>query len=187
VAMTHRRWMLALTAATLLGSAGCGGSGGAAAQPSASASAGFSAYADCLRGQGIAVPEGFGSDRPSGGPRPGRSGYPSGRPTAFPSGRPSVRPSGQPGGRFGELRPTGVDDATWQKAQEACRGSLPTRRTGASGAPGGRGGNAAYRNCLADHGVQLAPGLNTADPLVAAAMKTCAVLNATGTPRPAAS
>lgn len=188
VATTGRQWLIAVGAAALLGVAGCGASGAATVQPSpAGGAGGFTAYVDCLRGQGVPVPEGVGFGRPSGSPRPYRSArptaFPSGRPTAFPSGR----PSGRPGGGFGELRPSGVDDATWQKAQEACRAVLPSRRPGAGASPGSRGGNPAYRNCLADHGVQLAPGLNTADPKVAAAMKTCSVLNATGTPQPAVS
>lgn len=186
MATTYRQWLIAASAAALLGVAGCGASGGAAAQSSPSGGAGgLTAYVNCLRGQGVPVPEGVGFGRPSGSPRPDRSGrptaFPSGRPTSFPSGR----PSGRPGGGFGELRPTGVDDATWEKAQAACRADLPTRRPGAGASPGGRGGNPAYRNCLSDHGVPLGPGLNTVDPKVAAAMKTCSVLNATGTPQPA--
>ncbi|WP_232533955.1 hypothetical protein [Plantactinospora sp. KBS50] len=201
---TYRSWILALVAgtATLLGAAACGGGGGSttsSGQPSGSAGNGLAAYASCLRENGVPVPDDFGGGRASGGPRADRSGrptafpsgrpsaWPSGRPTAFPSGRPSAWPSGRPGGGFGNLRPSGVDDATWQKAQQACQGQLPTARPGADGAPGGRGGNAAYRNCLADHGVQLGSGMNTADPKVAAAMKTCAVLNNAASPGPTAS
>lgn len=201
---TYRSWTLALVAgaATLLGAAACGGgddSTTSSGQSGGAAGGDMAAYVSCLRENGVSVPDDFGGGRASGGPQADRSGRPtafpsgrpsagsSGRPTAFPSGRSTAFPSGRPGGGFGNLRPSGVDDATWQKAQEACQSKLPTARPGADGAPGGQGGNAAYRNCLADHGVQLGSGMNTADPEVAAAMKTCAVLNSTTSPAPAAS
>ncbi|MET8911641.1 hypothetical protein [Micromonospora sp. NPDC004551] len=86
------------------------------------------------------------------------------------------------------FRPAGVDDATWQKAQEACASVRPT---GGPGGPGGpAGGNsdagAAYRNCLADRGVDLRANPATTDPKVAEAVKACGVLrptaSATATP-----
>jgi hypothetical protein len=66
-----------------------------------------------------------------------------------------------------------VDDATWEKAQAACASLRP------SGRPGGRGdngANAAYRNCLRDHGVEPGRDLATTDPTVAKAMAACQVL-----------
>jgi hypothetical protein len=81
-----------------------------------------------------------------------------------------------------------VDDATWQKAQQACASLLP------SGGPQGGGQNnsaiTAYRNCLSQHGVTASTGagqLNTADPAVAAAVKACAALEPSGQPAPSAS
>lgn len=179
---TRRRLRWGLTVVTgcaaLLLAAGCGGSSGGGSGGTASSEANgrdrFSAYLDCLRGQGIAVPNATRTGRP----------WPegSGRPTARPSGMPSVRPSGMPGGRGGvdRFRPEGVDDTTWQKAQAACRSVLPTGRP--SFGPGRRGESAAYRNCLSDHGVQLTEGMNTADPKTARAMKACAVLRPTASP-----
>lgn len=110
---------------------GSGGGGAAAAVPSGAAAGGaaaaFQAYADCLRQHGvnIAVPSG----RPSGF-RP--SGFrPSGfRPSGvLPSGvLPSgVRPSGRGGfPGFGGGPPLGVDQSTWDAAQQACAGLRPS-------------------------------------------------------------
>ena len=102
---------------------GSGGGDAAAAAPSGAAAGGpaaaFQAYADCLRQHGvnIAVP----SRRPSGF-RP--SGFrPSG---VLPSGvRPSGR-SGVPG--FGGGPPPGVDQSTWDAAQQACAPLRPSGR-----------------------------------------------------------
>jgi hypothetical protein len=161
--------------------AGCAGStkptGGGAAAPSA----GTQAYVDCLRQHGVDIQA---------------------RPTARPSGvrpsgvRPSgVRPSGGRGGGFGggfgfgNQPPPGVDQATWDAAQQACAAVRPS--FGPRG--GGNGNNSAftaYRNCLRDHGVtaSLGPdGMNTADPKVAAAMQACAPLRPSGRPSPAPS
>ncbi|GIF63357.1 hypothetical protein Ais01nite_13920 [Asanoa ishikariensis] len=166
-------WTLALVvgSAVLLLAAGCGSDGDAEA--AAPGPAGSSAYLDCLREHGIA-------NLPSGRPR----AFPSGRPTAFPSGRPTAFPSGRMGGGF---RPEGVDDATWQKAQEACGSLRPTGGPGANGrgpSAGNRQAGAAYRNCLADHDVDLSANPSTADPKVAQAMQACAVLRPTATATP---
>ncbi|MEV4621544.1 PT domain-containing protein [Asanoa sp. NPDC049573] len=134
-------------------------------------------------GRPTAFPWGRPTAFPSGRP----TAFPSGRPTAFPSGRPTTFPSGRPGGRgfpgggFGGMRPQGVDEQTWQKAQEACASLLPTGRP--AGEPGRRGGgnrgaDTAYRNCLSDHGAE---GGATPD---AAALEACAVLRPTGAPQP---
>jgi len=150
--------------------AGCGGGGTPSATPASAGGAGgraaFQAYADCLRQHGVTIT------------------VPSGR--ARPSDRPSgVRPSGRGfggGGGFGGFGPSappGVDQGTWDAAQQACASLRPSFGRGA-------GGSAfqAYRSCLRDHGVRPSngPDLNSADPAVAAAMATCAPLRPT--PRP---
>lgn len=179
------RWTLALaagSAAMLLAAAGCGSDGDSGdTGDSGNAAGGFSAYLACLREQGIDIPDTVPSGRPSGFPSGRPSSFPSGRPTAFPSDR----PSGEPGGRMGGFRPEGVDDATWQKAQEACASVRPTGAPG--GGPGGganREAGAAYRNCLADHGVELGASLSTTDPKVAEALKACAVLRPSASATP---
>ena len=132
---------------------------------------------DCLRQHGVNVT------------------MPTGRPSgARPSGRPSgVRPSGRAGGGggggfLGNQPPSGVDQQTWDAAQQACASLRP------SFGPGGRGANnsalAAYRNCLRDHGVTASGPLNdlsSADPKVAAALQACAPLRPTAAPRPSSS
>ena len=184
---------LAAGSATLLMAAGCGSDGESndAGEETGGAPVGMSAYLDCLREQGIdistSVPSGrpttFPSGRPTDFPSGGPDGFPSGRPTAFPSGGPGA--SG--GGRMGGFRPEGVDDATWQKAQEACASVLPTGGPRPGGGPSGsrnRQGDAAYRNCLGDRGVDLAANPDTTDPKVAAAMEACAVLRPAATATP---
>ncbi|WP_246273593.1 hypothetical protein [Phytohabitans houttuyneae] len=195
------RWTLALAAgsiAALFVAAGCGGSDGGS-DDSGQAATGFSAYMDCLRDQGIDIPDTTASGRPGGFPsgRPTAfpSGFPSDRPTAFPSGGPSggpgVGPSGAPGGgRMGSgFRPEGVDDATWQKAQEACASLRPTGGPGGPGGQGGPGGgnreaDAAYRTCLSDRGVDLSANPSTTDPKVKEAMEACAVLRPSASTTP---
>ena len=146
--------------------AACGGGATMPSSTPASAGAGgraaFQAYTDCLRQHGVTI------------------AIPSGR--ARPSDRPSgVRPSGRGfgggggfGGGFGPSAPPGVDQGTWDAAQQACASVRPS-----FGQRGG-GGSAfqAYRSCLRDHGVSPSngPDLNSADPAVAAAMATCAPL-----------
>jgi hypothetical protein len=85
-----------------------------------------------------------------------------------------------------------VDQATWQAAQQACASVQPS--FGGGVARGGRadnGANAAYLNCLRDHGAVPSSGpatrLNTADPAVAAAVTACAPLRPSGGPNPASS
>ncbi|BCB86269.1 hypothetical protein [Phytohabitans suffuscus] len=175
---------LAVGSAALLLAAGCGSDGGSgdSGEAQGGVPGGASAYLDCLREQGIDLPEGMASGRPGGFPSGRPSDFPSGRPTAFPSDRPSGEPGG---GRMGGFRPEGVDDATWQKAEEACGSLRPTG--GPDGAPGGganREADAAYRNCLADRGVEPGPDLSTTDPKVAEALEACAVLRPSATPTP---
>jgi hypothetical protein len=157
------------------------GPGNADTADTASAANGMQAYTDCLRKQGITLPSSFGTRA-------------SGRPTAFPSDRPTDRPTAFPSGGtdnrggfggFGQNPPSGVDAEKWQAAQKACESVRPSSGPGNGGQrPGGGGLNAAYRNCLTEHGVTLQQGqqLNTADAKVTEAMKACAPLRPSSTP-----
>ncbi|WP_144123221.1 PT domain-containing protein [Catellatospora sichuanensis] len=192
--MRHPRAALtAAVAIAVLGLAAACGSGDDTTDQTASGgqASGFAAYTACLKEQGITLPEGFGQGQGQGRP----SGAPTARPTNQPTARPTVRPSGQPGGFGGPgggmRAPDGVDAEKWQQAQQACVAVRPSGGPGGGfgGNRGDNGANAAYRNCLAERGVEFTPGqqLATADPKVAAAMQACAVLRPTTTPSPAAS
>jgi hypothetical protein len=185
VAKLPTRLTMALTAGTaaVLFTAACGGSGSDDSNAGGGNGAdGMSAYLNCLREQGIdiQVPSGGpGRGFPSGGP----SGFPSGGPSGLPSGAPTVRPSGGPGGPGGGFRPDGVDEETWQKAQQACRSAMPSGGPGGMGPGGGnRGADAAYRNCLSDRGVDISQANNTADATVTEAVKACEALRPTASP-----
>ena len=176
--------LLAGVAATAL-LAGCGGSSKPTAT-SSTASGGtdssLATYVACLNTNGAKV------SLPTGGP--GGAGRPSGATGARPTRTPGARPSQAAGGGFGggifgdaNNPPAGVDQATWTKAMAACKSLQPTFGGGAgSGGGGGNSAFAAYRNCLQSHGVSASSGtsLNTADPKVAAAVKTCAPLRPAG-------
>ncbi|PZF94447.1 hypothetical protein C1I93_16630 [Micromonospora endophytica] len=193
------RWGLAMAAGmvVLFAAAGCGGSDSADDTGSSSEgneqSTAFSAYVDCLREQGIEVSD----TMPTGGTRPDGSGRPSGMPSGMPTDRPSGTPSpgasggpggpggqgGRPGGGgFGNLRPEGVDDETWQQAQQACQSVLPTDRPDRNSEGGGpdgaeQGSAAAYANCLADRDVQLVADLDSTDVKVTEALTACQPLS----------
>jgi hypothetical protein len=158
-------------------------------QPSNGGGNAMASYLDCLRSNGVNLPNAGPSGRP----------FPTARPTARPSGAP--RPSGSPGegrrggfpgggfgGLFGSTAPSGVPQETWDKARQACASLQPSFNP--SNRPGrDNGAFAAYRNCLSDHGVTLnGPGngqgqqLNTADPKTAAALKACEPLRPTARP-----
>jgi hypothetical protein len=190
---------VAAGSAALLVAAGCGSDGGSgdSDEGTPGAPGGASAYLDCLREQGIDISNNFPSGRPTALPSAPPTAFPSGRPSGFPSGFPSAFPSGGPGGpggpgggRPGGFRPEGVDDATWQKAQEACGSLRPSGGPGGNGpgagGPGGgtRDAGAAYRNCLADRGIDLQANPNTTDPKVAEAIEACAVLRPSAAPTP---
>jgi hypothetical protein len=157
----------------------------------ATAASGGTDYASCLRDNGVNLPQMNGSGRPTARP----SGNPSGRPTAFPSGQPrpsgsgGFRGGGPGGGFFGTAAPDGVDQQTWEKAQKACGSLRPTAFPGGGNGNGGGGGrDAAYRNCLTEHGITASgpvDQLDTADAKVAAAVTACAPLKPS--PRPSAS
>jgi hypothetical protein len=169
---------------------GCGGGSSKSTTNTANnatGQTGMTAYLSCLSQHGvhITVPSG----RPSGNPSRSRS---TARPTDLPSGIPTARRSGGfggggfGGGGFGGLGttpPSGVDAATWQAAQQACASVRPSSGAG-QGQRGDNGANAAYLNCLRDHGLASArPNqLNTADPTTAAAMTACAPLRPSASP-----
>jgi hypothetical protein len=181
--------VLAASAALLL-TAACGGGSGTTNtnQAASTAQAGgqnrqaLTAYVDCLKENGVTV------TLPSRNPSARGSARPTDRASGFPTDRPSGNPSGGPGGGgqrggFGAIqKPANVDEATWQKAQQACQSKMPTF------GPGGNGNGsrlAAYRNCMQNHGVTMTGGLNqlnTADPKVVAAEKACAPLRPTSRP-----
>lgn len=194
---------LLVASAVLLLAAACGDSGSDDGGDNASGNGqnALAAYAECMSENGVDL------QLPSA--RADRSGEPGARPSGFPAdatarpsgagSRPSGAPSGgssdRPGGRNGGgapggfSKPEGVDDATWEKAQQACQSVLP------SGGPGGGGERdsayTAYSTCLSDHGVTTEDGLrelSTADPAastdakLAAALKACEALRPTSTP-----
>jgi hypothetical protein len=140
----------------------------------------FTAYIQCLSKNGVTI------SMPS--RAAGAGAFPSGRPSGGftrPSGEP--RPSGSSGdgnrGGFGGgffQKPANVDDATWQKAQTACASVRPSM--GAGRGNGGNGANAAYFNCLKQHGVTDTANLNSSDATTKKAMETCKVLKPTATP-----
>jgi hypothetical protein len=129
----------------------------------------FAAYTECLAKNGVTI------TMPSRGPRAGASGFPEG---GRPSGQP--RPSGSRGlgggfpGGGGFQKPANVDQATWDKAQSACASVRPSFGGNRNG---GNGMNAAFQNCLKDHGVTASAGnLDTNDATVKKALETCRVL-----------
>jgi hypothetical protein len=174
---------LVVACAAVMLAAACGGGSSSAANGGASSGGGqnnaaFTAYADCLKKNGVTITV------PSGGPRTRPSGE------ARPSGTPRPRPSGSAGERFpggggGFGKPAGVDDATWQKAQTACASLRPSF---GAGQRGGRdnGANQAYVNCLRDHGVQTGQGQqqSSADPATQKALEACKVLRPTASATP---
>ncbi|MEV8514324.1 hypothetical protein [Dactylosporangium sp. NPDC051484] len=173
---------LALAAVALFAAA-CGSSDDKA--PAAAGASGGSGYASCLRDNGVDLPQFNASNRPTVRPSGHRSGQarPSGAPR--PSGDSTFR--GGPGGFYGSVAPSGVDQQTWEKAQKACESLRPTAFPG-GGNGGGGGRDAAYRNCLNEHGVTVTgptDQLDTADAKVEAAMQVCAPLKPS--PRPSAS
>jgi hypothetical protein len=188
VVVAHRRRIggVALAfAAVAAFAAGCGGGSGdgstSAAQPAASD------YLSCLRDNGVNLPQvnpsARGSGRPSGFPRP--SDRPTNRPSDRPSGEAGRFPGGG-GGFFGSNPPSGVPQETWDKARKACAALQPSFGGNRSRNP--NGANAAYRNCLTDHGLTVSGPVNTlatTDPKVAAAIKACAPL--APSPMPSAS
>ena len=165
---------LLVASAAVVFAAACGGGSGSDDAGGGDAAGGgrdnaFAAYTECLQKNGVTI------TMPSGGPD--GTGFPSGRPRPEGSaGAPRPERSGgfPGGGMFG--KPDGVDDATWQKAQEACSSLRPSGRPGGGNGNRGDGRNAAYENCLKENGVTDTTNLDTADATTKKAVETCAVL-----------
>ncbi len=146
--------------------------------------AAFTAYTDCLAKNGVTITMPSGNPGGGNGMRPSGGAFSGG---ARPSGQP--RPSGSAGGRNGGgfpggggfQKPDNVDDATWQKAQEACASVRPSFGGGNGRGNGGNGANAAYDDCLKKNGVTDTSALNTADAATQKAIETCKVLQPTAT------
>ena len=162
----------ALVAAACSGSGGGKVAAGSTASPSSASSssnAAFQAYRDCLAQHGVTLPQ-----------RQRNQSSQSGASDA--SGPPSDQ-SGGPGRGFnGQFSlPPGVDQSTFDAAMQACANLRP-----AGGGGGGRGGaaGAAYRSCLADHGVTVPstssggppPSIDRNDPNFASANQVCRAL-----------
>jgi hypothetical protein len=168
-----------LVAILLAGASACGGAGASqkasnvAASSSPDARGAFTAYTDCLRAHGVAIPTLAPGQTPGFGRRFG------GRQGPQPSRAPGAQraPGGQAGGRFGQF-----NDPKFQEAQKACQSKLPQ-----GGQRSARFGQAfqAYRSCMKDHGIVLpdavrpnpsAAPINTADPTFKAANDICKAL-----------
>jgi hypothetical protein len=174
ITSTRRTTGLVVASSALLFLAACGGGSDSADTGGGVGNNAFAAYTECLAENGVAV------TMPSGGPRVRPSGGPSGMPR--PSGGARAG-GGFPGG--GPGKPAGVDDATWQKAQQACASVLPSGRPGGAGR--GDGLSPAYRNCLRDNGLTLGQGATpaTGDPAAQKALAACEVLAPAGSSAPA--
>jgi hypothetical protein len=171
--------LLVASAALVLSAAACGGGSAASSTGTGNNGSGntaFAAYTQCLQQNGVTI------TMPSGGPRSRPSdgaGRPSGQP--WPSGSAGAR-GGFPGGG-GFQKPDNVSQDTWDKALAACKSMRPSMAAGR----GGTGANAAYRNCLQQHGVTLGQGgLNTTDPTVKKAEEICKVLSPAASATPTA-
>lgn len=175
----------ALTAAGLLLTA-CGSGDETEANPDESTSSGgdaLSAYVSCIGEQGIELPEDWAADLGGGMPGFDPESAPTDMPADMPTDRSGEMPTDMPSGGFGGgfEAPDGVGDEDWQSAQEACADQLPMGGGPGGEAPGsGESGDlTAYRDCLAEHDVELGEDvsqLDESDPDVAAAMEGCAAL-----------
>jgi hypothetical protein len=162
--------------------AASGSSNAASPNPARSGRPDFTAYRDCMAKNGVNLPD-FRQGNGPGGPA---GGAPSGAPTGTPgAGGPGADGAGAdgagPGGPGGFPLPAGVDQATFDKARQACAGLRPNFG-------GGQRGQidptalAAFKSCLGDHNVTVGTGqdwfrqLDRTDPTVAAALKTCGPL-----------
>lgn len=88
----------------------------------------FSAYRDCLAQNGVTLPD-FGNGGGGGGTPP--SGMPTGAPPSGFAGGDGTPPSGMPSGGPGRGSmplPSGVDEQTFQAAQQACASLRPQGR-----------------------------------------------------------
>jgi hypothetical protein len=175
---------LAFAAAAIFAAA-CGSSNNNT--PATAGASGAADYASCLRNNGVDIPQFNASSRPANRPSGGANTRPSGEPR--PSGSGGFRGGAGPGGGFlGSVAPSGIDQQTWDKAQKACESLRPSAFPGGNGNGGGNGRDAAFRNCLTEHGVTVTGSvdqLDSSDAKIAAALQACAPLRPS--PRPSAS
>ena len=155
----------------------CSGSSGhvaaaasaSSAAPSSASGNGLQAYRDCLSQHGVTLParnRNQSNSSTASGSTDSQSGAPRGNGGGFGNGQFSL--------------PPGVDQATFNAAQQACANLRPA---GGGGARGGAAA-AAYRSCLADHGVTVPstssggspPSIDRNDPNFAAANQACRAL-----------
>lgn len=164
------RVLVIAAAAAAVSLAGCGGGGGnsSGAATNTSADGGdTAAFRDCLKEQGVDLPDSFGQGAPGQG-QPPNGGQP---------------PTGQQGGG----QPFG-DDPELQEAFNACQDKAPAG--GLGGAPNSQELQA-YTSCLRDHGVDVpdpssssststgqstTPSFDRNDPDFAAANEACQAL-----------
>jgi hypothetical protein len=178
----HLLHTVVLTAAGLLLTA-CGSGDETEENPDQSASSGgdvMSGYVSCIEEQGIELPEDWAESFGGGMP----SFDPENAPTDMPTDMSGEMPTDMPTGGFGSgfEAPEGVSDEDWQAAQETCADEMPM----GGGFPGGEAPGSgesdeltAYRDCLAERGVELGDDvsqLDETDPEVAAAMEECTAL-----------
>jgi len=184
--------LLVASAALVLSVAACGGGSDSAsdtaANPGGGGNTAFAAYTECLQKNGVTItmPSGGARTRPSdGASRP--SGNPSGLPRPSSSAGAGMRGGGGFGGG-GFTKPENVSQDTWDKAVAACASVRPSFGPGQGGnRGGGDGANAAYRNCLQQHGVTMGNGgLSSTDPTLLKAEETCKVLRPTASATPTA-
>jgi hypothetical protein len=175
--------LLIAAAALVLPAAACSsGSPASTATPAQNSgrNGGFAAYTACLQKNGVTI------TMPDGGVRTSPSGG-AGRPSRVPrpSGSPGQRGGGFPGGGM-FAKPADVSQDTWDKAQSACASVRPSFGAGGRGPGDGNGANAAYRNCMQQHGVTIGQGtaVNTADPAYVKAEQICKVLRPTASASP---
>lgn len=155
-------------------SAGCGSGGGGASTATTSTdtrAAAFRAYAACMKQNGVTLPAEAGDGRA------GRAHEGEGRPDT-----PETAEAPGAGHQGGSL-PPGVDQATFDRARQACQNTLP-----ADDGAGRQGdsADAAYRSCLRDNGVNVPttvagrqgppPTVDRSDPALPAASAKCAPL-----------
>lgn len=131
------------------------------------------AYRDCLSQHGVTLPT-----------RPRNQSGGSNASDSSGSDQSGQGRGGGGGGFNGQFSlPPGVDQATFNSAQQACASLRPAGGQGGQGARGGAA-SAAYRSCLADHGVTVPstssggppPSIDRNDPNFAAANDACRAL-----------
>jgi hypothetical protein len=186
--------LLVASAALVLSAAACGGGSDSSSSTSGNTPGGgntaLAAYTQCLAKNGVTItmPSG-GARQPGGGVRPSGGARPSGFPRPSGSaGAPGGGNFGGGGGFGGDLqKPADVSQDTWDKATAACASVKPSFAAG--GNRGGNGGaaDAAYRNCMTQHGVTMGQGkVDTTTSAYKTADKTCAVLKPTASSTPTA-